>query len=246
MKRKYKLNIRYGGIYSNVVIGLQYIAHRRLNLEDCYLNISGLEYNPLDYILDQELAEEYQDIHVQKMPTYHHKNRVDQDIRYYTLKKLANELPYKKEILGLVDKQAKKFNINENTIGIHIRLSDMNILHGNLYGYTSYEDYVEEINKEIEPDSSLFIASDNFESIKKLQRYYGKKVNYVPGMIRGSTESENTYDLQLDNFIKKDFWVEAFVDMLLLAKCTKLICRTSNLANMSIITSNTFQRIIMI
>ena len=246
MERKYKLNVRFGGIYSNVMIGLQYMGWRGFSVESCYLNVDALELNPLDYVLDQKLAAEYETIQAQSMATFHHRNRVDKSGQYPTLKQLATTLRYKQELLDLVDRYIEKFNIDSKTVGVHVRLCDMNILHSDLYGYVTYGDYVREIQKHIDSDSTLFIASDNEESVEKLQRDFNCKVNYVPGMIRGSTESENTYDLQLNNFTRKELWVEAFLDMLLLSKCSKLICRTSNLANMSIISSNTINKIIMI
>lgn len=245
MKCKYRMNIRFGGIYSNVVIGIQYLQAEGFNIEDCYLNIIDLDCNPLDYVLDQELEEDFEDVRVDKMPTYHHKNRIDEDTRYSDLKVIANKLPYKKELLDLVDKYVKEFNINENTLAVHMRLCDMNIVHKDSYGYLTYEDYITAINKEINSDTTLFVASDNLESIEKLKRDFNGKVSYVPDMIRGMTETENTCDLQLNNFTKKELWVEAFTDMLLLSKCSRLVCRTSNLANMAIITSNTLNKIIM-
>ena len=122
----------------------------------------------------------------------------------------------------------------------------MNIHHKNDYGQLTYSDFLKVIKEEIAPESKLFVASDNLESLIKLKEEFGDRVKYVPDLIRAQLETDDSYELQLKYFKTKELWVEAFLEMMLLSKCSKFICRTSNLANMSIITSNTFKKVIML
>ena len=94
--------------------------------------------------------------------------------------------------------------------------------------------------------TNIFVASDNEESILKLKTIFGNRISYVPNLIRAKTEIEDSSTLQSDNFRSTKFWQEAFLEMLLLSKCSTLICRTSNVANMAIISSNSIKKIIML
>ncbi len=83
------------------------------------------------------------------------------------LKKINKKLKYQKFILDEANKYVNNFNIDENTFGIHIRLTDMNSIHPE-YGIISIERYINETKKilyEHQNINKLFIASDNYESI---------------------------------------------------------------------------------
>jgi hypothetical protein len=134
----------------------------------------------------------------------------------------------------------KKIGIDDSTVGVHVRLTDMNIIHGKDYGVLSFEDFKTQLN----PDTKYFISSDNNESINKLKELFGNNINYVKDMIRSEFENENSESLRLNNFKNPQFWIESFLEMLLLSKCGTLICRSSNLSNASIINSKTIKNII--
>ena len=252
MRGKYRVNVEYGGVFSKVMILLQYLERNRCNLEECYLCVSDpralneCNYNPLDYVFNQELLKEFEYRVATCTCTYTAKKRIDESEAYDTLKKLANSLQYKEEFLNLVNRYVEEFSIDRDTVGIHVRLCDMNIHHKNDYGQLTYSDFLKVIKEEIAPESKLFVASDNLESLIKLKEEFGDRVKYVPDLIRAQLETDDSYELQLKYFKTKELWVEAFLEMMLLSKCSKFICRTSNLANMSIITSNTFKKVIML
>ena len=65
-------------------------------------------------------------------------------------------------------------------------------------------------------------------------------------MLRGVSEVEDTGHLQAENLSTKKLWEEAFLDMMLLSKCSQLVCRTSNVVNASILFSDTIQSVIRI
>ena len=252
MKDKIRLNIRGGGIFSKMMLAIQNIAAFDYGIENCYFNIAdnralGLyDSNPLDSIINQSYDERYVFGESKPLMPYSIHNRIEESVDYLKLKYIASQINYKQELKVLVDDFKYMLGIDQNTLGVHLRLCDMNIEHGTDYGYFTFEDYVKKIKQELDYNTKIFVASDNNESIKKLQTLFGNRILYVPELIRAEKEVENSIKLQLDNFRKDRFWREAFIEMLLLSKCSKLICRTSNLANMAILSSNTIQKIIML
>lgn len=145
----------------------------------------------------------------------------------------------------LIEKNLKDLNIDKSTLGVHVRLTDMNITHARDYGIASIDDYIKAIN-DLNHKGNIFVASDNDESLIKLKKEFGDKILYIDNMIRGKTEIEHVTQLHLDNVKGKDIWLEAFLDMILLSKCGTLICRSSNLANASIIHADNDYKIIRI
>lgn len=253
MGYKIKLNIGAGGVFSKTMLGIQRVDVHKLNIEDCYFNVideralNEDNFNPFDYVLEQEVSEQHIGFHCGFLPSYNSKgymgySRVEQAPEFLNLKSIASKLKYKEELLERVN----AIELPVDTIGVHLRMCDMNTIHAGEYGVLTFEDYVRAIEEEITPESRIFVASDNEESIKKLQTIFKDRILSVDGMIRCALETDDSFQLQLDYFKNKEFWIEAFLDMLLLSRCSKLICRTSNVANMAIISSNSIEKIIML
>jgi len=136
-----------------------------------------------------------------------------------------------------------KFNIHTGPgcdLGIHVRLTDMNTMHPQ-YGNHTTKDYIDKI-LELKPQS-IFIASDNHKSISDIIDSYTGVAAYNPFMIREDADSSRTTAVQRNNLNNKAFWVEAFTDMFMLSKSAELLCRVSNLANASILFSNSITKI---
>lgn len=253
MADKVRLHIRGGGVFSKMMLAIQSLAHLGYELENCYLNIADHRAlspegtNPLDSIIDQSYDPSYASVDCRFLDTYNNKNRVEESKEYEKLKRIASQLKYKPELSVLVDDYVYLLGIKDKTIGVHIRLCDMNIAHGKDYGVLTFNDYLQAIQEELKSNNTnIFVASDNEESILKLKAIFGNRISYVPKLIRAKTEIEDSYVLQSDNFRSVRFWQEAFLEMLLLSKCSTLICRTSNVANMAIISSNSIKKITML
>jgi len=254
MKDKIKLNIRGGGgIFSKIMLAIQNIAKFEYELKNCYLNIADNRalspegISPLDSIIDQTYDDRYASVDCKLLGTYNNRNRVEKSIEYEKLKHIASQLKYKSELSVLVDDYVHLLGIKDKTIGVHVRLCDMNIIHGADYGVLAFNNYLEAIQEELKSNNAnIFVACDNEESILKLKVIFGDRISYVPNLIRAKTETEDSFTLQLDNFRSTKFWQEAFLEMLLLSKCSTLICRTSNVANMAIISSNNIKKITML
>lgn len=247
---KIKLNIGGGGIFSKMMIAIQNTEMFQYGLENCYFDTTdqralGLDgSNPFNFILDQSYDDSYKRIQHNNHKIYDKEVRLEESAEFGNLKAIASKLKYKQELRVLLDDYLYMLGIDKNTIGVHVRLCDMNIAHVRDYGYVSFDDYVEAIKRELDLEGKIFVASDNKESITKLQRLFGSRVVFVKNLIRAETEIEDSSKLQEKHFKEERFWREAFLEMLLLSKCSKLICRTSNLAHMAVISSNTIKKII--
>jgi hypothetical protein len=253
-KNKVKVSVSGGGIFSKLMMALQNIEELDYRIGDCYLNVVDSRAlpedgtNPFDFVLDQIFTkeEDYLDATFNQHSSYSRYNKIYQSSEFDRLRAIAAGLKYKPELTALVDEYTNALGIDENTIGVHVRLCDMNIHHKQDYGEVFFDNYVEIIERLLKPESNIFVASDNNESIKKLQSLYGNRILYLEGFLRAETEVEDTMNLQLEHLKEKRFWQEAFIEMLLLSKCSELICRTSNLVNMAIISSNTFKTVTML
>ncbi len=249
---KCKLNIDAGGIFSKYIFGIKNaILHEA---DSYYLNVTDTvrtNCDIFDCILDQTLFFDdtiesdnlIKNVDCQHLGNYTKFNPIENSPNLAKYSEIIKKIKIKKELLDEVKHYQDKFNIDESTVGVHIRLTDMNIYHGNDYGWLSFEDF----KSQMRPDVKYFVASDNYESLKKLKELYGDNINYVDGLMRGELETDDTSTMFLNNpvvFKNKQFWHDSFLEMLLLSKCGELICRTSDLSNVAIIYSETIKNII--
>ncbi len=103
MKSKVRVNIEAGGIFSKMMSAIQNIEQRKYDIEQCYFNITDTRalnearFNPLDYVLDQALEDEYEDFNCVFLPSYNSKNtygygRVEESEEYLKLKEIASKI----------------------------------------------------------------------------------------------------------------------------------------------------------
>ena len=169
------------------------------------------------------------------------------------LKKIVNKNTINPSILNQVNYYKDLFNINENTLGVHVRLTDMNAIHGDIYGKFTTEDYIFKIKDFLNTHKNItnvFIASDNIVSINKIENYFNNKdisISYIKDIdFRQTQEYCENYNYVVNKFneFNLNFHVNIFIEMLVLSKCAYLIHRTSDFSNASIIYSDTFKDII--
>lgn len=251
MKDKIKLNISAGGIFSKFMFGIQNLENISPETDIFYFNniderarASNITNNPFDYVIKQNYDSTFREVNTVHLGNYSKFKPIENCTKISNFKKITSKIQLADSLKEELNFYENKFNFDEKTLGIHIRLCDMNIAHANDYGILFYSDYENHIEKYINEFDKIFIASDNNESIDKLIKKYGNKMNYVPDIIRAQTENEDTIMLQISNFNTERFWIESFLEMLLLSRCSAMICRTSNLANASIVFSNTLKSII--
>jgi|688.fasta_scaffold30967_5 hypothetical protein len=243
-----RLNVIGGGIFSKFMRLIQYTQQENLIVENTYLDVIdtmfNINENMIDYCIQQEQMPNVEITECSNYETFDKKNRIESSIRIITFKSMCEKIIFTKKLNDLIELYTQKFVFDSNTIGVHIRLCDMNIMHAENYGKYNFENFTNKLDKILTPESKIFVASDNNESLKKLELIYGDKIFFVPNMIRVDKEDDNSYQLQVDNLSNPDFWIESFLEMILLSKCSKLICRTSNLSNASLCFSKTIEEVI--
>ena len=166
---------------------------------------------------------------------------VEEDKRFNILKTYAQSLQINTNILDKVN--ALSHLVPENTLGVHIRLTDMNIIHPK-YGVFHYEDYLRKIKEYIEKFkiTTVFVASDNWESIEKLKKdLTGVRITYLPDAVRVLTEKADNYQHQYDMFSDLNALEQTLIDVLLLSKSTYFIHRISNYANFALLRSKSIK-----
>lgn len=176
-------------------------------------------------------------------------------------KLLAKKLCFSKKVKDIINSEIK--NLDNNTLGIHFRFTDMNASHLKS-NPTTYTNYLKEIyNYIVKYDiKNIFIASDNTESINKLLNDISSnniKINYR-NVKRYHKEKADDKDLlwyktndatshqYLNNFKDNIFNIndstihlECIIDCLLLSKCKHLIFSYSNISNLAILISETIE-----
>ena len=150
-----------------------------------------------------------------------------------------------------------EYNINNNSnnnlnnaLCIHFRLTDMNLVH-NKNNFKTYNHFFDEIIKILQANKieSIFIASDNHESINKIINdinYLNIPIKYNKTIYRGETEIENIFETLLKNNNSKELYIDCMKDVLCLSQGQYLIHSLSNVSNLAILLSNTLNNIIYI
>lgn len=149
-------------------------------------------------------------------------------------------------IVDYVNFYKNKFQIDRNTLVVHIRLTDMNINHKNDYGYYSIEDYYKKINEMTDKNpniNSIFICSDNSESIKKIESMYGEtyKIIYLKDeeTYRVENEESDNYKYFYDNINQLDP-TKILREILIASTGSYFIYRISDVSNFIILYSSSF------
>ena len=237
------------GIFAKVILALQTVKHfcntKRISssdIDELYFESTpnGVE-NLFNHVIIQTDSRQYDMVlNATKYKTY---NKMFHD----------SDLPFFKEIMSKIKIDTKltdsvNKNINENTLGIHIRLTDMNSLHGKNYGtrdFSNYEKIIDKALMENKNINSIFVSSDNVESIEKLKEKYDIMFNEsISNRHVKEIDNNNEYNKFLRaNHELGNFWFDSFLDMLSLSKCGVLVKGVSSLSNTSIIMSDSLKSV---
>jgi len=233
------------GIFARMILIMQtiryYCLDNGINVNDInsiYLDSGSNEYNLFDYVIEQVELLKYDAVLPAKK--YKHYVNLIEDIDLPFFKSIFNKLKIKDSILNMVNG-----DIDENTLGVHVRLTDMNTLHGDIYGVRNFDNYLNGVisatNERI--FKNIFVASDNIESINKFKEKYDIIFNSNVSNRHNSETDTGYYDYLVENLMSENMWVDSFLDMLSLGMCGELVMGVSSLSNTSIIISKTLNKI---
>jgi len=204
--------------------------------------------NPFDYIFMQNnLVDHYTTIDVSPFKGAYEKNIPnDKLIRFKTI---MSKFILKDEIINKFNSIKKDLLINDTFLGAHIRLTDMNACHGDIYGCVYINDFMKTIDDAMKTNeyTKIFVASDSQESISKLKKNYGDTMVCYDDFIRLESEEGNLVEFINKNLPTNKKWIQdSFIEMLLLSECGALIHRVSNFANIVKVKSNTIKKLYFI
>lgn len=181
--------------------------------------------------------------------TYQSFLKVNLFSQFDRLQRICSKFKFHTAILDAVNANVVSKHIGINTLGIHIRLTDMNALHPE-HGIKTIDNYIENTQRYIQCNSSIsniFIASDNNESIEIFQRTFPTmQITYISDAIRCEYITSDNMQLQIQNYNTPEFVKGNVIESLTLSKCGALIHRISDFANFAILFSSSFKDIICI
>jgi hypothetical protein len=258
-----------GGITSQFIILIQSLLNQSISTDKIYvnkgpylkrlyvnfLNEPESEYFKLpnwwDAILDQSsdgIESKIEFDSVYEIPYHFFKNQkdiIDLPKYKFIVKKYLKFHPL---LLESVSKWKQEFNIDENTLGVHLRLTDLNDVHSFELGKLTIDTYIDAIKNvlKLHPNiNKIFVASEIYESIDILKQHFSIPILHV-STIERSSESINSTTSFLKDQIKlmKNplYWRDVFLDVFLLSNCKYLLGRVSNIPNTAIILSDTIEK----
>lgn len=201
----------------------------------------------MGYVLDQHTDHTYEYkgfLPIGRM--YDRNNPIEKSPRLDDYKRVVAKLKIQNEIRSRVDDLVKLVNITPRILGVHVRLTTMSV-HSN-YQPATIDDYIRTIRQELDTGKydGIFVATDNVESLVKLEREFNDIIRYYPNLLRLPTENITNvaeWSWEYDMFFHKRFWQESFMECMTLAKCGGLICRDSNFSNMAVVFSNSIDKV---
>lgn len=231
--------------YSQVAV--DYIVHNTramhaYGIDRPYQHIMG-------YVLDQKCDETYTYQGFLPIGTWYDRNNpIEHSPRLADYKRVLNKIHIKNEIKTRVDDLCKLVNINEQTLGVHVRLTTMSL---HTHAPVTIEDYFRMVDQELETGryNGIYVSTDNVESLVKMEQRYARWIRYYPNLYRLPNETignDNEWAWEYDMFFHKRFWQESFMEAMTLARCGALVCRDSNFSNAAIVFSNTIKNVIRV
>jgi len=148
---------------------------------------------------------------------------------------------WKSSLINDVNYHYKKWGFDSNTLGIHLRGTDMHH-HSHQWGSCDINDYVDLITKALKENpniNKLFIASDSVKSIKFLKQLNNLPPIYSFDISRLDDNGKNQLKMQIncENNIH-----EVLRDTHMLSRLPILIGRVSSLTNIAIILNKNLKK----
>lgn len=237
-----------GGIFSKFMTAIQCINHKIRDIdsiESIYLGVIEDkklipknekkwydclgDINPFDFVLEQDKNIIFNRSFFSTPHAIYNDIIRTNDLN--RLRKIVSKIKIKDSVLNKINP-----GIDEETLGVHIRLTDMDEFHQNNSNASLENFYTETVNiiKKENNLNKIFVASDNESSLEHFNNKLDIIYNGVCNRSKNPKDSEYQMQLQFDMVNSEEFWVDSFLDMLSLSKCGDIICRVSNLNNASI------------
>lgn len=221
-----KLNKFYPKILWNN--GLYCVNYNIDNVWDYYFEKIIIDYTPncnnLSYIsdtfkVDNFIFENVSNLERSKLWDINSflKNEMRENVSYI-IKKYV-------KINKIINDKINDFTFDKKTIGVHIRGTDYSYIKN--IGINKFIDSIKNIDNY--EDCDIFVASDNFESIELVKNTF-KNVKYYPCIYRQEKYASKQPSCFVNDTNKKAHGEEVLIESILLSKCNKIVCTTSNVS----------------
>lgn len=114
---------------------------------------------------------------------------------------------------------------NKKVLGLHIRQTD----HGEHGKLLDFDFYVNEIKKNIDNFDMLYVMSDNYEYLNKIENIFPNKIFYVEDIIRSNNDICVHFDKSIINRYK--LGEDVLIETMLMCNCDTVLLTNSNICN---------------
>jgi len=160
---------------------------------------------------------------------YHYEfNYNDQEKRFICKELIEKHLSIKNEII-LIANSFYRNNIKKNSLGVHVRGTDIEIHHQKI----KFEKYFKEIDALLNQYETIFLCSDEYQTIDVFKNKYGNKIITYESKTLSKNNVLPEYKQNGKN--KYKMGEDVIVESLLLSKTDFLLKGKSNMSNFSLL-----------
>lgn len=177
------------------------------------------------------------------------------DSNQYPLYKNLREVqkkyfPWSPDLIKKVNNEISKLGIDENTLGVHLRLSDMtknSKFRGIVNRANTMEEYVEctkHVLTENPNIDKIFVMGENENLIAEFKTYFDLPVLNYEDCLLGTLDDEDGFYKEQSTFIlDAKYWFDTYVDILISSKCHIFLAASSSVSQNVIIFNEVLKRL---
>lgn len=233
---------------TKLVEAVDAVVNNRRKMQD--YGIDNPYEHIMGYVLDQKTDHTYTYGGYLGIGTIHDRNNpIEESPLMPDYKRVLSKIHIKNEIKSRVHDLCKLVNIGPRILGVHVRMTTMAVhINSGNYPPVTFESYCNAIDQELATGryDGIYVATDNVESLVKMEQRYGNIIRYYPNLYRMPTEqvgSRAEWAWEYEMFFYKRFWQESFMEAMTLAQCGGLICTDSNFSNAALVFSNNIKNV---
>lgn len=174
--------------------------------------------------------------------------------KYHLYEKLRNVqkeyFPWSADLIKRVNEEVIKLGIDKNTLGVHLRLSDMtknSKYSGIVSRANTMEEYVK-CTKHILVENSninkIFVMGENENLIAEFKTYFDLPVvNYEDCLLGTLDDEDGFYKEQCTFILDAKYWFDTYVDILISSKCHIFLAASSSVSNNVIIFNEVLKKL---
>ncbi len=170
---------------------------------------------------------------------------------YEKLRDVQKEyFPWSADLIKRVDDEIIKLGINENTLGVHLRLSDMtknSKYIGIVRRANTMEEYVKctkHVLMENPNINKIFVMGENENLIAEFKTYFDIPVVNYEDCLLGTLDDEYGFHIEQSTFIlDAKYWFDTYVDILIASKCHTFLASLSSVSHNVIIFNEVLKKL---